>query len=210
MEFDKRRIERMEWKRQELVARGPGRRPPTNEVGATAGVDLVLFRSEHSAAHLGCVRVFSTGILFEVGLAIDFRADEMFNELRRDFLSALRSTNSDTAVWFGVRSADGRRATNSGEPRPLTVNDDDLKLTRLPPGTMGTMGMFSSIFYFLTPATTDSLTVVLAWPAGHIEESSVVIDGDRLKAAREQLVTLWPASDETGTGDAKTAPPIHD
>ena len=100
-------------------------------------------------------------------------------ERMRDPTLALRPRDSDTAVWFGVRMADGRRATDAGDFPPLTDNDydddEELKLTRLRPAKMGaprlvvdgqlrlsrlrpgTMGTASSFCYFLAPVPGDSL-----------------------------------------------------
>ena len=149
--------------------------------------------------------------MFSSGLQLQFRVvRRLVPADRRDATSMLgMNRNRDDALWLGVKLADGKKVTTvGGGPPPVELDADAYTLARA--GGNGSL-LSASVSFFLTPAPPPgSVTVVLAWPAFGIAESTMVLAADSIAAAAGRVVRLWPEQeDPTGwpTRRAPTPPP---
>jgi len=169
---------------------------PRNEAGGVVFVEPVVFRSAKCALQLETTRVFSTGVQFQFRVLVRQQTARQPGQApTAPSMLGMGRTGGDDALWVGVKLADGRKATNAGgRPPSVELPEDAVTLSR----TGGqSSGNSASLSYFLTPAPPPGpVTLILAWPAFDIEESTLVIPADELAAAATRRVTLWPEQPE--------------
>ncbi len=189
---------------EELAAQRRQRRRmrlPTNEMGGVVATDSPVLRSADYAVHLETARMFSTG------LQLQFRVvTRKSPEDARGAMSLMgMSRDRDDRLWLGVKLADGRKATTiGGGPPAAGLDAAAFSLARV--DGHGSK-LSASVSFFLTPLPPPGpVTVVLAWPAFGIAESTVVLTGDAIVAAAERVVILWPEQEEED-GWARRRPP---
>lgn len=176
---------------------------PGNEAGGVVLVEPAVFRSTECALQLESTRVFSTGVQFQFRVVVRQQAARYrYWTGQPDQAPTAPSMlgmghDGDDALWVGVKLADGRKATNAGgRPPGVELREGDVTLARIGGQISGGSALLT---YFLTPtAPPGPVTLILAWPAFDIRESTLVIPGDELAAAAIRRVTLWPEQPEDG------------
>lgn len=178
---------RRQWQRKLSV--------PKNEVGGVVFVEPAVFRSTECALQLELTRVFSTGVQFQFRVVVRQQPARQLGQAPTAPSMLGMGHSGDDALWVGVKLADGRKVTNAGGRRPgVEFREDDVTLARI--GGQGS-GNSALLTYFLTPTPPPGpVTLILAWPAFDIEESTLVIAGDELAAAAARKMTLWPEQPE--------------
>lgn len=174
---------------------------PKNEAGGVVFVEPEVFRSAECAVQLELTRVFSTGVQFQFRVVVRQQAARYRRWTEEPGQAPTAPSmlgmgdSGDDALWVGVKLADGRTATNAGgRPPGVELREGDVTLARIG-GQIG--GGSALLTYFLTPSPPPGpVTLILAWPAFDVEESTLVIPGDELAAAATRRVTLWPRQPE--------------
>jgi hypothetical protein len=158
----------------------------------------VLFRSGDLAiAVLGLV-VFSNGLELQVVMRrrqLPAEPDPMHFHMRSRHA---RGGELPPEVFrFGVEYADGRKATNLGNPFP--VGDEQPTGPVLMERGGGGGGRSWSFGYWLWPLPPPGpLRVVIEWPAEGVPLTDIELDGAVLAAAAAEVDVLWPGSEPSG------------
>ncbi|MFD1546103.1 hypothetical protein [Nonomuraea guangzhouensis] len=183
--------------------------PPAGEMGVAWVSGLLLARSENVAITLPTIQAFRTGCLMNVNIDLRRHAlspDEFTALSMSVFPNMIAGARAgqlpDSLLRFGVRFADGTKATTVGQrldgtpppqgppPGPRLSwllggfsqrsGDEDSGLT--------TIGLW---LWPLPPVEIFELGV--EWPAGGIELSIVALDGSAIVAAAQQAPPpYWP------------------
>lgn len=194
----------------------PWRGPRFNVVPVALAVDAVLARDATKAIYANGFDVYPYGFAFVVSSLI--RRSEPVRGRPAVFAGTanplgwlsprsgepLTPEETEQAFHIGVRYADGRAAEvkrsygRFGETRP-----PEQPLLSLNSGHGGEHEWTQGLWAWGIPAAGD-VELVYRWPAEQISESSVILDGDLLRAAAARAVTLWDDEPEDGgDGDAR-------
>jgi hypothetical protein len=166
--------------------------PPENELGVTVPLRRVLFRSGDLVIALLGVVAFSNGIELQIVLRrreLPTEPDPMHFHMRSRHA---RSGELAPEVFrFGVEYADGRKATNLGNPFP--GGDEQPTGPVLMERGGGGGGRSWSFGYWLWPLPPPGpLRVVVEWPVEGVPLTDVELDGAVLAAAAAEVDVLWP------------------
>jgi hypothetical protein len=181
--------------------------PPDNVLPGVVAVQLFVARTQDTVVAVTGIRAYPDGLGFTLSLRLRRMGahdewwlgsgplDDPFGygpfaggRLREEFLR------------FGVRFADGRKATNLSGP-PLPHDDQDPQAPVLMLGGGGGGGRSWDVDYWLWPLPPPgTLEFVCAWPARHIPESCVEVDTGPILQAAGRAVSLWPDDTDPGEG----------
>jgi hypothetical protein len=187
--------------------------PPPDEMGAVVVTGLALARTPNIAVTLPTIQAFDTGCLMNVDIAMrphtlsvdDFQALQL--SVYPHMVTGVRAGQlPDNLLRFGVRFADGTKATTIGQRFGRTQIPHDP-----PPGprlswlfggvsirsgdeaaSVITMALW---LWPLPPRETFELGV--EWPAGGIDLSIVNVDGAAIQSAAQHSFPYWPDSTQT-------------
>jgi hypothetical protein len=188
--------------------------PPAGEMGAVIVTGLMLARTPNVAVTLPTIQTFRTGCLMNVN--IDLRQ----HALSADDFSALQlsvyphmSTEAragrlpDSLLRFGVRFADGAKATTVGQRFDGTPPPQDPppgpQLSWLLGGLSQRSGheeagvIIMGLWLWPLPPV-EIFELGVEWPVGGIELSIVELDGSAIVAAAQHApVPYWPDSTQS-------------
>jgi hypothetical protein len=160
--------------------------PPENEIPVGLPVAAVLARTDDVAIALIAVRVYTTGVSFD--LAVRVRA---WPETTRHGLSELvfGHDSSPGRLLVGVELSDGRRASNLEARGPRPDNSDMVFLAS--GGSGGQLSVDQS--WWLSPLPPEGpVRFVVSCGGLGMEETTTEVDGTALRRAAEGVTTLWP------------------
>ncbi|MFI7700406.1 hypothetical protein [Nonomuraea sp. NPDC049480] len=179
-------------------------------MGAVMVSGLVVARNPNVAITLPTIQAFSNGCLMNVDIVMKRRtlSPDDFQALQLSVYPHMVTGASsgrlpDNLLRFGVRFADGTKATTIGQRFDRTEIPQDP-----PPGPrlswlFGGMSMRSgdedagvvSVDLWLWPSPPrETFELGVEWPAGGIELSIVELDGAAIASAAQRSVPYWPDS----------------
>ncbi|MER6829015.1 hypothetical protein ABT352_23750 [Streptosporangium sp. NPDC000563] len=182
--------------------------PPAEEMGATMTSDLLLARTQNVAITLPTIRAFSTGCLLDVDIVMRRRSlpPDDFQALQMSVFPHMISSVSarglpDNLLRFGVRFADGTKATTVGQRFDLArLPQDPPSVPRLS-WLFGGMSLrsggdeegFLTVGLWLWPSPPpETFELGVEWPSAGIELSIATLDGAAIVSAAERSVPYWP------------------
>ena len=160
---------------------------PDNEVPAVLAVEKVLAASDDLVFYVAGMRVYSTGLEFDLEARLRPGArigdEEGVYALLTD-VHGPRGTRGERLL-LGVEFADGRRGSNVEG-----VTDTGVSLR--PSGSSGG-GRSAQATYFLSPLPPPGpIRIVCALPGAGIEETVSVLDAEEILEAAGRVRALWP------------------
>ncbi|MEU7899402.1 hypothetical protein AB0B45_41950 [Nonomuraea sp. NPDC049152] len=187
--------------------------PPAEEMGTVMVSGLVLARNPNVAITLPTIKAFRTGCLTNVDIVMrrhtlspdDFQALQL--SVYPHMITGVSAGRiPDNLLRFGVRFADGTKATTVGQRFDRTQLPQDP-----PPGPrltwqLGGVSIRSgdedasviTIGLWLWPLPPqESFELGVEWPVGGIELSIVNLDGAAIMSAAQQSVPYWPDSTQS-------------
>ncbi|MGJ6967625.1 hypothetical protein ACSDR0_37465 [Streptosporangium sp. G11] len=184
--------------------------PPAEEMGAVTVSGLVLARSPNVAITVPTIQAFKTGCLINVNIVMrrhtlspdDFQALRM--SVYPHMITGVGAGRlPDNLLRFGVRFADGTKATTIGQRFDMTRLPHDPppapRLSWLLGGVSmrsgdEDAGVITMGLWLWPPPPRDTFELAVEWPAGGIELSIAVLDGAAIVSAAERSVPYWPDS----------------
>ncbi|MGN8131696.1 hypothetical protein [Paenarthrobacter sp. 22069] len=183
---------------------------PAYELPAVVQIGTFLSRTPEIVVAVKSADVYSTGCVFGVSWLIrrGSQSDEDWADLQHLFFQPgrgiRRGTGRQTGLMFGVQFPDGSKASTGAlgpqvfmdreqqpEPPTLALNnsgggggEDELAGT-------GTLWLWP-----LPPA--GDLRLVAQWTDFGLAETSIMLDGGRLRDASSDAQQYWPAEDKHG------------
>jgi hypothetical protein len=205
----------------ELPARQPWWGAPSNELGASVPLRLVLARTDDVAVAVVGATAYSTGVEFRLAVRRRPRSwkelddQEMGEFLEGDPFGRLfgrphRGREFPPEILrFGVQFSDGRKATTVGDMVPWDHGLDQ-DGDQEPPGALltqgggrGGNGEWESEFWLWPIPPPGPVAFVVEWPAKKIELSRQEVDAALFLDAAAQSELLWPHAEgirPAGTG----------
>ncbi|MFI6321587.1 hypothetical protein ACIBG8_28910 [Nonomuraea sp. NPDC050556] len=185
--------------------------PPAEEMGAVMVGGMTLARTPNVAITLPTIHAFSTGCLINVDIVTrrqtlstdDFQALQL--SVFPHMITGVRADQPlpDQLLRFGVRFADGAKATTVGQRLDRAQLPQDPppgpQLSLLLPGMSMRSGdedagvMTMGLWLWPSPPR-ESFELAVEWPVGGIQLSIVELDGAAIAAAAQQAVPYWPES----------------
>ncbi|MFC5832642.1 hypothetical protein [Nonomuraea insulae] len=183
--------------------------PPAEEMGAVMVSGLMLARTPNVVIAVPTIQAFSTGCLINADIVTrrhtlspdDFQALQL--SVYPHMVTGVSAGRSlpDNLLRFGVRFADGSKATTVGQKLDRTGLPQDP-----PPGPrlswlFGGMSMRSGddgagnpvIPLWLWPLPPpETFELAVEWPAGGVELSIVELDGAAIVSAARRSAPYWP------------------
>jgi hypothetical protein len=157
--------------------------PPANQIPAAVPVNVVLHRSDDLAIALLALQVYSTGLNFD--LVVRTRTSAVRESLT-DLLFERPRRTTEGRFLLGVELADGRRLSNVEPHGP-----ESGAVLEARGGGGGERSARQS--WWLAPLPPEGpVTFVLRCDALGVAETSTVVDGDVIRRAVADVVTLWP------------------
>jgi hypothetical protein len=156
---------------------------PENEIPVAVPMNSVLVRTDHAALALLGLQVFTTGLSFELALRC---RPSLLDVLGHDIGELLwGSRGGPGQLLLGVEFADGRRASSLGgqEEADVWLNSAG--------ASSGTLSAEQSWWLHPLPAEGPLRLIVRCDPLG-MDETSTEIDGEAIRRAAADVVTLWP------------------
>jgi len=175
--------------------------PPDNVAPALAPLDLVLVNTGELAIFVTGARVYPTG--FEMTLTVLFREEtdvedpigmRLFH--RRGRRGALEDQIPPEQLRFGLRFADGRKATNVGEPAAWSRGDGRPEgAVLLARGGSGGERRWDQRLWAWPLPPPGELLFACEWPAQEIALTTAALDAGVILSAAARACVLWPAPD---------------
>jgi hypothetical protein len=178
--------------------RPPWLAPPVNVLPGVVPVELLIARTEDTAVAVTGIRAYPTGFAFTVSIRLRRPLQQEQTHSGPGILAMLDYLQPSGQVGeaflrFGVRFADGRKATNlhgidlpRGRRRPKPP-----VLTEAGGGGGGERDWDSHQWLWGVPPP-GPLAFACEWPVRQIAESQMEIDAQLVLDAAERAVTLWP------------------
>ncbi|MFF5242661.1 hypothetical protein ACFY3V_00180 [Streptosporangium sp. NPDC000095] len=183
--------------------------PPAEEMGAAVTSDLLLARTPNVAVALPTIRAFTTGCLLDVEIVMRRRSlpPDDFQALQMSVFPHMISSVSarglpDNLLRFGVRFADGTKATTVGQRFDLAGLPQDppaspqlswlLGGTSLRSGDNDEGSLFNIGLWLWPSPPPETFELGVEWPDGGIELSITPLDGAAIVSAAERSVPYWP------------------
>ena len=156
---------------------------PENELPAALPLTLLLARTDDLAVGLVGLRVYSTGLAFELVVRVrPSAADDIGRSLQQLFWD--HPPHRTARFLLGVEFADGRRVTN------LRSDADGIAFSQ-GGGSGGDTSIDQS--WWLSPLPPDGpLRIVLRCDELGLPETVTELDGTAVQAAASDVVELWP------------------
>ncbi|NRQ38193.1 hypothetical protein HII36_41145 [Nonomuraea sp. NN258] len=189
----------------------PWSAPPSDEMGAVIVSRLVLARTPNVAIVVPTIQAFSTGCLINADVVTrrhslspdDFQSLQM--AVFPHMVAGVKADQPlpDRLLRFGVRFADGTKATTVGQRLDRTRLPQDP-----PPGPhlsmlLPSMSMRSGdddaavltwgLWLWPSPPR-ERFELAVEWPAGGVELSIVELDGAAIADAAQRAVSYWAES----------------
>jgi hypothetical protein len=161
---------------------------PETQVGGSVGVDLLLARSDEAALALTGLIAYPNGFSFTIA-AVLREEDRRGRVHHYGYQPDGSGAPEPEFLRVGVRFADGRVAANlAGRPR---FDDETPDRPVLMADSGGGGGRRFDMGYWVWPLPpAGPLTVVVAWPGYHIDETSAQIDAALLHDAAGRAISL--------------------
>jgi hypothetical protein len=190
-------------------------RPSEGTLPAILGVSRLFGRTDSSALALDHLRVYPNGFQLVVGI---ITSPHLPSELRMGGFATMSMLRAGTASpeqnkptppppsrnWLahramhtgpriGIRFANGQSA--GAQPWAFDVPKDEQGIPTQPVigggGGGGGGGYFRFEHWVFSLPSPGPLEVFVEWPIAGIEESSIVISGDDVRAAAQDAIVLW-------------------
>ncbi|WP_344891259.1 hypothetical protein [Nonomuraea antimicrobica] len=189
--------------------------PPADEMGAVMVSRLALARTPNVAITLPTIQAFSTGCLINVDIVTRRQAlsPDDFQALQLSvFPHMIIGVRADgplpgQLLRFGVRFADGAKATTVGQRLDRTqlpqTPPPGPQLSLLLPGMSMRSGdedadvLTMGLWLWPSPPR-ESFEFAVEWPVGGIELSIVELDGAAIADAAQHAAPYWPESPQDG------------
>lgn len=181
---------------------------PENEVPAPVPFTAVLGRTDELAVCIVGMHAFTTGLSFRLAVRLREVRQGAHHRLFEMVSGHGPGTPAEDRLLLGVEYADGRTTSN--------LNGDDwFAREELPegrlvlsPGGGGGGGLSYDQRFWLSPLPPPGpVTIVCAWPALRLEESSAQCNGQLLIDAASRAVVLWPPSSQSFEPELPSEPP---
>lgn len=169
--------------------------PPSNEIGVTVPLDLVLGRTNDVAVVLTNALVHTTGLLLTVAARGRVPLVLSPGGLGQVPHKVLGDGQTDSRLMLGVEFADGRRASNLLPRRPPGVTADDRHPMLALIGGNGVADRYDARWWLRPLPPVGPVRVVCAWPVHDLPETITQLNGDQLQAAASQVQVLWEPVD---------------
>jgi len=182
--------------------RDPGRQspwfsPPENEFGVSVPIRLVLTQIDELALALVDVVAYSTGFALRLALRVPPGAAGL--DQRGFMIHPGPMGSSEEQFRFGVRFADGRKATNLGPWPPPGNAPPAISLVQR--GGGGGRGWDLGYWVYPLPPP-GPVTVAFVWPRGQLAEQSREFDATPIIEAAAASDQLWEDNRPFGPGSA--------
>jgi hypothetical protein len=169
---------------------------PENQIPVDVPISALLARTDDVAVALIGGHAYTSGFSFTV--AVRFRQEPRGTMAQKShaILSGYPAEDGDELLLLGLEFADGRTATNLQHPgfgfgfAPGFGDRDRPVLT--PMGGGGGGRSFDQSFWVAPLPPAGPLSVVCAWTAVDIPETTHTLDGTAIAEAGSRAVTLWP------------------
>lgn len=171
--------------------------PPEEAIGAPVAATLLVAKTDRAAVGVTDLLAFPTGFSVRVGAfarrsgGAELRPEEVGGWGMRRSRKIDEEALPDELLRFGVRFADGGKATSLGA--------DARRAPRRPPGPVmmpraggGSDQRWEQDFWVWPLSPPGPLAFVCEWPAYGIALSRVEIEADLLRAAAADALAIWP------------------
>ncbi|MBF4591733.1 MULTISPECIES: hypothetical protein [unclassified Curtobacterium] len=178
----------------EEPVRDPRHGPAEDELPAVIGYGLRWATSEHAAIVVESARVFTDGVLFQIGRQVRRRdlSERQFQQLIHEDHFFVSEEGRRARLQYGAILSDGQRLADSDLFDEDGVDDGAVLLRQGGSGGGGASSYRYADDLWLHPLPpAGSLELVVQWPALQVPEHRITLPvGDLLRAA-EQVTTLW-------------------
>jgi hypothetical protein len=179
---------------------------PTDELGVSIGLRLVLARTEDAVVALIDVVAFTEGVEFALSV-LRRRPSEIdpFDHPFDIFMSSRKAGAElpTELLRFGVQFADGRKATTTGGPAVPAEGDPPPGPLLFPSDGGGGGDRWDQSFWLWPLPPPGPVAFVVEWPAEGIELTRHELDAAPILEASRSSTRLWPES-PGGRGGAST------
>ena len=178
--------------------------PPTNELGATVPLRLVLARTDTAVVAMLDAVAYSTGVSLHLMVKRRGAENDVRDQLDDPFGHVRMRPGAATGLppevlRFGVQFADGNKATTLGPPFPFGIEAEPTGPILVFHGASGGDREWDTTLWLWPLPPPGSLGLVVEWPGQGISESRHEIDVQPLLEAARSSEQLWP---EDGGGSA--------
>jgi hypothetical protein len=160
--------------------------PPENEIPVAIPLNAVLGRTDEAAVALTGVRVYTTGVAFELAVRVRSWPEDDHRGLSELVFDHGRRAGQ---LLIGVELADGRRASNVGG---RGFEPDGSGIVFHPAGGGGGQLAVDQSWWLSPVPPEGPVRFVCSCAPLNIEETFVELDGTAMAQAAEDVVTLWP------------------
>ena len=175
---------------------------PTNELGVSTGLRLVLARTDDIAIALIDAIAFSAGVEFTLAVLRRLPATEIdpFDHAFGMFIPGRKAAEElpRDLLRFGVQFADGRKATTTGGPAMLVESDPPASPLLSPGGGGGGGARWDQSFWLWPLPTPGPVAFVVEWPSEGIELTRHELDAAPILDASRGSEALWPEPPDAG------------
>jgi hypothetical protein len=176
----------------------PGSWVPDNEIPVALPWSGVLGRSEEYAVALLGAQLYTSVIELQIIVCSRRDSPELFNEVA----GAVHGGVTDRLL-LGVEYSDGRRGTNVGTSTP-EHNTPTLNSY----GSGGGPRKVHAAYLLAPPPPPGPVTVLCAWPARGISETTTVLDASDITVFLEQVQLLWPRQPDQPSTATEVPPTV--
>jgi len=185
---------------EEVHERKPWWGAPTNELGVSTGLRVLLVRTDDVAVSVIDAVAFKSGV--QLKLVAARRRPSLADpfELHHQFAHRMQAGGDlpPELLRFGVEFSDGRKATSlgSGPAASFSLHSDEGSEPQgpllLPGGGGGDDARWESEFWLWPLPPPGPLAVVIEWPAEGIELTREEVDSAPIIEAASRSEVLWP------------------
>lgn len=161
---------------------------PNDELGVPLSISAVLTGGADACLCLAGVRVYSTGLVFEVELHQRARPKP-----RLDTEEERRAFADETSALLRALGGHSRDPDPSGPRVWATSARPDGGVVNVPRPQMGGGGRIENMraAFLAVPPPEGPLTISASWTAAGLDEGSVTVPLDAIEAARARVVRLF-------------------